>query len=254
MLEDSTHGDYSNTSAILAGINSSVKTFGYVNLGNTNNYTIAEVKSRIDKWIILNIKGIFLDEAGFDYWNGTDNEMRVRQNQIVDYIHSKNLTAILNVWEPDDVFVKESGTPTTIAAGDYILYESYQFSTAATLNLTNHLTKINKLIAAKKSHNIKIMAINTTSSLSSNFVQAEFDYMTILAQTEGVDALAWGTAAFSASGADNGVMPFRSSDYNNSNFFGNRSVKTSDNTITQIYKGGVFNLDFDNKTFSTTAP
>lgn len=106
--EDPKHEDYANFQKILGLMKSSVKTAGYVPIGcigsttdeeSRSNFTIAELKVFIDQWKTLGVKGIFLDEFGYDY-----KVTRERQNELVDYCHNNNLFVVANAWFIEDVF------------------------------------------------------------------------------------------------------------------------------------------------------
>lgn len=93
--ENPAHEDYANTQAIIAGVRAAgVKVFGYVPIGtNTSNRPIATMQTSVDRWVTLNVDGIFLDEFGFDYQN-----TRTRQKTMVDYVHGKGLPVCANAW------------------------------------------------------------------------------------------------------------------------------------------------------------
>lgn len=111
------------------------KLFGYVNLG-PNNPTdpkaswvmsnITTVKSQIDDLANAGWYGVFVDQFGYDW-----DETRQRQNEIIDYAHSKGLVVMVNGWFVDDVFAatvcdaNPSGTPTHLNSNDWYLAESF---------------------------------------------------------------------------------------------------------------------------------
>ena len=78
-----THPEYATTTAIVTGVRTNgCKVFGYVPIGqSTQALTVAEIKTRIDEWVVVGVDGIFLDEFGFDYGN-----TRAKQIEIVDYV------------------------------------------------------------------------------------------------------------------------------------------------------------------------
>jgi hypothetical protein len=209
-LEAAAHADHANTIAIIAGL-TSTKSYGYIDIGNTLNKSIATIQTSIDNWAAMSgIYGIFLDEFGMDFKVGgtTDAAYRIRQKTILDYVHSKGLKAFMNAWDPDDVFIKEPTNPLTINSGDRYLYESYYLSSAARDTFANYRAKIAKLTAAKIAHpGLETMAVNTTSA--NTFTQGLFDTMALGAIADGIDGIAWGEANFSASAPMNAVMPFR---------------------------------------------
>ncbi|MCO4795104.1 MAG: hypothetical protein KC493_15410 [Bacteriovoracaceae bacterium] len=251
-IEKAAHPDYANSSYIIPRINSSVEVFGYVDIGNTVTHSMADMKTSVDEWETLGVEGVFLDEFGFDYWSGTDNAMRLRQNEIIDYIHTKNLKVFVNAWDPDDVFVKESSSPSTISSGDYYLAESYVFSTAGALNFTNHLAKMAKINSAQTTHGIKAFGVSTTNALGAAYSQTDFDFMSIAAQLDGLDGIGWGTVSFAAT-TEAGLMPFRSitSSNNSLKLTGSNSVDNGTEVISRsVLDGRNVNADYLNQTFT----
>ncbi|CAF1063370.1 unnamed protein product [Didymodactylos carnosus] len=66
--------------------------FGYVDLGaSTENLTVEEMKHAVHGWKSMGAKGIFWDDAGFDY-----RVTRERQSQMLDFCHELNLACIMN--------------------------------------------------------------------------------------------------------------------------------------------------------------
>lgn len=249
-IEKATHPDYANSTYIIPRIDSSVEVFGYVDIGNTVAHSITDMKTSVDEWQTLGVEGIFLDEFGFDYKLTTDNAMRLRQNEILDYIHGKGMKAFVNAWDPDDVFVKESGTPSTIAIGDYYLAESYVFSTAGALNFSNHMAKMEKIRNAKSSHGIKAFGVSTTNSLIAAYDQSDFDFMAIAAQLDGLDGIGWGTASFAAT-TEAGLMPFRaiSTSYNSLKLTGSNIIDTPGKKVSRSTLNSSLEADYDTRTF-----
>lgn len=209
-LEDPGHGDYANTTSLIAGAGTT-KFFGYIAIGNTQNLSIAQLQTNIDNWYAISgLDGIFIDEFGMDFKAGgvSEADYRIRQKTILDYVHSKGLAAIMNAFDPDDVFVKESGNPLTITNGDRYLYESYYLSSTARETWSFYRAKIAKLKAAKIAHPLlKVMA--NTSTATDSYTQNLFDTVALAATADEIDGIAWSEAAYSASGLMNALMPFR---------------------------------------------
>jgi len=161
------------------------------------------------------------------------------------------MKAFVNAWDPDDVFVKESGTPSTIASGDYYLAESYVFSTAGALNFTNHMAKMEKIRNAKSSHGIKAFGVSTTNSLIAAYDQSDFDFMAIAAQLDGLDGIGWGTDSFAAT-TEAGLMPFRpiSSLYNSLKLTGSNSIDTPGEKVTRSTLSSSLEADYSTRFFS----
>jgi hypothetical protein len=133
-LEDPGNADYTNTQAIiqkLFALNSGTVIWGYIDCGvTTGNFSLAALQTQIDQWVTLGAGGIFCDVIGYAY-----GVSRARQNSIIDYIHSKNLGAILNVFNADEIFSPAvdaiynlSGASTHADSRDVHLLESWVFN------------------------------------------------------------------------------------------------------------------------------
>jgi hypothetical protein len=250
------------TPVIIPGLDSSVEVFGYVTIGDNGGFpeSLATIQGRIDDWQTIGAEGIFIDEGGFDFWpSGTDADMRVRQKTIIDYIHGKNMKVFVNAWDPDDLFTKESGNPLTFNSGDYYLLESYiiKDDTAGgqttTMTFANHEAKIAKVQSAQSAHGILAIGVSTTGVLSGSYDQADFDFLAIAAQLDGLDGVGWGVKNFSASGGDNAIMPFRpiQTQYNKLKLTGSVSVDSPSEAKSQnVLNSGTINADYCNQTFT----
>lgn len=107
-IQDPSHGDYSNTTTIIARIktlNPAAKIFGYV----TVNQTLANFQTKSGQWNTLGVHGIFMDEAGYDYGTTTTNS-RSAFNTKVDYVHNQSSASIcfVNSWNMDHVIGTEN--------------------------------------------------------------------------------------------------------------------------------------------------
>lgn len=138
-LQDSGHGDYSNTQVVIPRIkalNQYAQVFGYVSV----NQSLANFKTKVDQWDTLQVDGIFMDEAGYDY--GTT---RSGENDCIDYVHGKTYANIcfINAWNIDHIIGTENDTnypnstynPTleesNLTVNDWYLLESYPINTTA---------------------------------------------------------------------------------------------------------------------------
>lgn len=262
-IQDAGHGDYANSTVIIGGLDSDVEVYGYITIGEPSAESIPTLQGKIDDWQTIGAEGVFIDEAGFDFWSGTDAAMRTRQNTIIDYIHGKGLKVFVNAWDPDDLFVKESGNPTTLNSSDSYLLESYIFQNptpatsgtqTTTLSFTNHLNKIAKVNAAQASIGIKAYGVSTTGILSGSYNQSDFDFMAIAAQMDGLDGIGWGTFSFSGHGVDDAaVMPYRDiqSQYNNLKRTGSSTInKPAQTKYLPVLDTGTVEADYLNQTFS----
>jgi len=136
-LQDPSHGDYSNTQIIISrlkNINSSCLIFGYVSL----NQTLVNFQTKVDQWNTLQVNGIFIDEAGYDY-----GKNRQEFNTAIDYVHGKSVSkiAFANAWNHDHILgiVNDVSYPnSTYNSGnvasklietDWVLLESFPVNT-----------------------------------------------------------------------------------------------------------------------------
>lgn len=103
-IQNSSHGDYSNTQIVIPRImelNPNAKIFGYV----TINQSYENFKTKVDEWNALEVQGIFCDEAGYDY-GSTNTNGRQAFNDKLDYIHSRPYSniAFVNAWNQEHIF------------------------------------------------------------------------------------------------------------------------------------------------------
>lgn len=138
-IQNPSHGDYSNTEVIIPRIkalNQNANIFGYV----TANQVLSSFQTKVDQWETLEVDGIFIDEAGYDY--GTT---RSGLNERVDYVHGKTYANIcfVNSWNIDHVIGTENDAsyPNTtynpdleesnLTNSDWYLLESYPINTTS---------------------------------------------------------------------------------------------------------------------------
>ncbi len=143
-VPDTSHPDYTNVQNLVNTKGDQIEFFGYINLGlKGEEKTISQYKSLVDAWQALSdkLKGIFVDEAGFDYssslinndeYGTPEHTYRARQKEVLEYIHEKGLKAFFNPWNPDDVLgdydEKGNYNPLPLEDGDAILWESFIFA------------------------------------------------------------------------------------------------------------------------------
>ncbi len=142
-IADSSHGDYSNTSIIISRVkvlNPSTKIFGYVSV----NQTQTAFESEVDEWEILQVDGIFLTEAGYDYGTTTTNS-RSAFNTKIDYVHEQTYANIcfVNAWEMDHIIGtandtsypnttwNTSGVESNLNSYDWYLLNSFAIDTTS---------------------------------------------------------------------------------------------------------------------------
>lgn len=169
-IQSSGHGDYANTTTIIPRIkelNPNTKIFGYV----TVDQTYSTFKTKVDEWETLEVHGIFLDEAGYDF-----GKTRSEFNDRVDYVHSQDNANIcfVNAWNFDHVLGvdNDASYPNTtynsdelssnLEDSDYILLESLAVNTDSYANdYEAHATwraRLEKAIEKRVDYSINLAA------------------------------------------------------------------------------------------------
>ena len=202
-LEDLSHPDHLNTIAIIADPQMvKTKVFGYINA--TDGFVIN--KPKIDNWTLMGVAGIFLDRFGYDF-----GVSRADQNQLVDYIHSQNLSAFVNAYFPDDAFSSNANATYNpqrdachLGSNDWYLAESYQIINDIYDEASTSIARSNLIKKYKSDTGVKVATITTT--LSGVFDQNKFDYAYFSTLLFGFEASGWGEQDFSAITAQ---LPFR---------------------------------------------
>jgi len=138
-VEDPSHPDYASTQVIIPRVklyNPSAMIFGYV----AALQSLANFQTKTDQWNTLQVHGIFIDEAGYDY-----GKTRAEFNTMVDYVHGKTYAklAFANAWNTDHILgtANDVSFPNTtfnsglvashLTADDWILLESFSVNTTA---------------------------------------------------------------------------------------------------------------------------
>jgi len=202
-LEDPTHPDHANDIAIIADPQMAhTKVYGYIN--STDPF--ATNQTNIDNWALMGVKGIFCDRFGYDF-----GVSRASQNQLVDYIHSKGLSAFVNAFVPEDAFSTDANATYNpnrdachLGSNDWYLAESYQIINDVYDEASHWVTKSNSMKKYKGDTGTKMATITTT--LSGVYDQDKFDYAYFSTLVYGFDACGWGEENFSAVSAQ---LPFR---------------------------------------------
>ena len=179
-----THPEYATTTAIVTGVRTAgCKVFGYVPIGqSTQALTVAEIKTRIDEWVVVGVDGIFLDEFGFDYGN-----TRAKQIEIVDYVHSKGLPVCANSWVAEDFLADNiselpwgsndwryanfqnynpSNLPLNRISKDFLLVENFCYDHTGPMNVfdVQERTTLTTALAATKKIGLWAVAVLGESS------------------------------------------------------------------------------------------
>jgi hypothetical protein len=185
--------------------------YGYVPLGDTQQLALTAIQQRIDLWAAMGVNGIFLDEAGYDF-----GVTRLRQRQVLDYLHAKGLRALVNAFEPDDLFsnrivplnARGGGNPTGLTSGltknDGYLLESFQVR-AGQLQDTLTTDRIIRAVTACQTQQLALYVTTTTLS-QQPFEPQMLDYAWWSAVLIAAQGFCWGEASYSSQ--DN-LLPWR---------------------------------------------
>lgn len=136
-LEAPTHPDYAanaETISNLKRINGNVRIFGSVDIGvSTANYGYSEIELRINHWLDMGATDIALINSGYD-----KQVSRNRLNTVVGYVHGKNVRAMFDASNPDDVFAtaydatyNPASNTSEADRGDFYLFDKFAIDTAA---------------------------------------------------------------------------------------------------------------------------
>jgi uncharacterized repeat protein (TIGR01451 family) len=184
------HEDYTRTITIVNNLESGdTDVYGYVDMA----LEVAEVITYVDLWEPISVTGIFLDRAGRDFGVTITDFITV-----VDYIHSLDLLAFANAWDPDDVF-----TPTTpLLPGDWYLAESHPVSGDLCTNLDAWWTKSQKAAHYRDKFGVRVATVSTGDDRPCDDWPDRPSYRAALWATYlfGFDAFAFTNPLYSASG------------------------------------------------------
>jgi hypothetical protein len=118
-LQDERAVEHRRTAEIirrLAAVRPDTRVFGYIALGRKAGLSETQVADAIARWKDMGVRGVFLDEAGYDF-----GVTRARQIFAIDTAHAVALDVFVNAFNPDDVLAGD----THLRAGDLLLLESF---------------------------------------------------------------------------------------------------------------------------------
>lgn len=133
------HGDYANSQAIVArvkALNPSVLIFGYASA----NQPPGTFEAKVAEWNTLQVHGIFMDEAGYEFGNG-----RAAFNEKVIWVHTQAFAGLcfVNAWNMDHIIgtaddpsypnatYNPTVEPSKLTAYDWYMLESFPINTTA---------------------------------------------------------------------------------------------------------------------------
>ena len=212
-----THPDYANTQIIIPRIkvlNPNCLIFGYVD-GAT---ILSTFQTAVDQWNTLQVHGIFVDQAGYDFGTTATNS-RTAMNTKVDYIHSKTYSklAFMNSWNMDhnigtanDVSYPNTTwnaalTASTLTNSDWILLESFPVNSAAYATpyietASDWNIRGQKAINHRATYGINLAAVGIIgSTLATNTGQNLFDFLFMSALMFSLEAVGSSDDGYAAS-------------------------------------------------------
>lgn len=213
-VQNPSHPDYANTSVIIPRIkalNPDVLIFGYV----TVNQDFSTFQTKVDQWDDLDIDGIFLDEAGYDY-----GRTRAEFNGRVDYVHGRSSASIAfaNAWNLDHVLgiVNDASYPNTaynpdllnssLSTGDWYLLESYITNTTAYsgnggyTSVSDWSARGSKAASYRNTYNVKMASLNVIDN-NNGSAQTLFDNTYYGSMMYAMDAVGSSDTNYAASSA-----------------------------------------------------
>lgn len=214
-LECPSHGDHVNTKAIINhSLMVNTKVFGYIDAV----IPLDEIQTKIDLWVNMGVKGIFMDQFGYDF-----GVLREKQRAIIWSIHhgdcNKKLHAFVNAWKPEDVFDSTvddihnpNGKPTLLGPDDLYLAESFAIMNGAyddndldANGVKDWQDKANKLVNYRNTYGTKLASVSTTIA-EIEFDQNKANYAYLSSAINNFDAWGWSEPYFSAGDS---LLPFR---------------------------------------------
>jgi len=174
--------------------------YGYVDLGNSQNLALPEIERRIALWRGMGARGIFFDEAGYDF-----GVTRARQNAAVEAVHAAGLRVFMNAFNPDDVFLPSNGVAHRLQAGDAFLLESFVIRNGQQDMDSGWSSRAGRASEYARRGGVAVHAVTTTQA-GSTPPSGSLAYAWWLALACGLDGFGWGEPVFS--GPDS-VLPWR---------------------------------------------
>jgi len=215
-IQDSGHGDYANTQIIIPRIkalNPNALIFGYVTIFQD----LTSFQTKAGQWDTLEVDGIFLDEAGYDYGTTTTND-RAAFNTKVDYVHGLNYAKLCfaNAWNMDHVIGTENDAsypnttwnPSTVESNlnenDWFLLESFAVNTVSYTSdyeaHTDWAIRGNKAVAHRDFYDINIASVAVIENTHTDAANL-FNFAFIAGLMYSLDAVGTSDASYGAGSA-----------------------------------------------------
>lgn len=213
-VEDSSHPDYSNTQIIvprIKALNPNAQIFGYV----AALQTLGNFQTKTDQWDTLQVHGVFIDEAGYDY-----GKTRAEFNAMVDYVHGKTYAKLCfaNAWNTDNIlgtaddasFPNSTYNPGAVeshlTSTDWILLESLSVNTTAYSgnagyeSKTDWYVRCQKIISLRATYGVNFAASCVINNGNVNG-QALFNFSFISSLSYNMEAVGSSDTGYAASSA-----------------------------------------------------
>jgi hypothetical protein len=203
-LQDPSHPDYANTVYIIDKLKAdypAMEIFGYI----TVNQDLAIFQAKASQWDTLNVHGIFLDEAGYDFGKTRDElNQRIKfVREMNDYdkifINAWNVNHVLGI-EDDPAYPNATYNTGLVESGlvpsDYYLLENF------TIVNGNYESQPQwyKAKLKEQSHGVKPIAVSVLPNTDAN-AQEKFNNMYYGAHLWNLEGVGSSDTSYAASSA-----------------------------------------------------
>lgn len=191
------HNEHIFASSVIARLKdrSSTQVIGTVDIGvNTENFTMDEISTRIAQWEAMGVDGIRLRAIDYSY-----NTPRERQNDALDRVHDRDLFAVIDADDPDDLLsdrVHDTYNPDWsaphIATNDMFLVRTFAVDSGSSdlYESAEELdTRMQKLLGYRRSLGIRLAGLPLIrSDETDEQAQVYFEYAQAMAILYSLDA------------------------------------------------------------------
>jgi len=168
--------------------------YGYADLARSPLLTDADIVRRVDGWKRLGVDGILLDEGGRE-----TRVSRQRRTAAVRAVHERGLSALMNAFNPDDLFdtrnPKPADDPGELGTRDALLIEAFAVENSVVQARDSAAKRAAAAIKWRQRTGVKVYAVTTT--VPGRFDASAVVYAERLAADLGIDAFGWGEPNFS---------------------------------------------------------
>lgn len=167
-----------------------VTLYGYTNVALHKNDFVA-IQMKIATWKELGADGIMLDKIGYD-----QGISRVWQNELVDFVHSLNMSCLVSATNHEDVLMNDYHgilNPNYLAHrlkdGDAYLHDYFAVDENGYMDAEALFSKCRSLTASRKLNNVKLFALGRVNgSILKEEAQQIFNYVQAIAIMFSYDA------------------------------------------------------------------